>query len=164
MASGEDTILNLLGKYFPNSHPSFIMGRGDDCALITVPFANACTGLASETSPHLLAVSSDIFTENVHFRTRYFSPAQIGHKALAVNISDLAGNGASPSAFSLSLSLTDEQDFAWLEEFFASMSKLSKRFNMGLSGGDLAKSPSPKIKFNPNQKNDEELVRNDPVR
>ncbi len=173
MANGEDAILDLLGKYFPNAHPSFIMGRGDDCALITVPLVSSVvanpsldkdseskdlrdsdsenksserkdSGNKASEKTALLAVTSDIFTENAHFRSRYFSPAQIGHKALAVNISDLAGNGARPSAFSLNLTLTDDQDFAWLEEFFASMAKLSQRFGMGLSGGDLAKSPRPK--------------------
>lgn len=163
MKNGEDTILDILGKYFPNSHPHFIMGRGDDCALITIPLSSAFTQdmSASPCSPlvpkiinnssnnsHILAVTSDIFAENAHFRSRYFTPAQVGHKALAVNISDLAGNGARPSAFSLNLSLTDEQDFAWLEEFFASMAKLSQCFDMGLSGGDLTKTPTPRICVN----------------
>ncbi len=154
MANGEDKILNLLGKYFPNAHPHFLMGRGDDCALIQIPLATAMQNSFSASHlkknkdaclshPSLLAVTSDVFAENAHFRTSYFSPAQIGHKALAVNISDLAGNGAKPSAFSLNLTLTDEQDFAWLEEFFASMAKLANTFSVGLSGGDLAKVPTP---------------------
>ncbi len=139
MASGEDRILKIINKYFPNLHKNFVFGRGDDCALLNIPLAKGVKN-ASDKS-HLQAISSDIFTQNTHFRSSYFTPAQIGHKALAVNISDLASSGARPSAFVLNLTLTDEEDENWLEEFFCSMSKLSQQYNMGLCGGDLAKAP-----------------------
>lgn len=129
MKSGEDKILELIGKYFPNTHETFYMGRGDDCALINVPH-------------NLLAITSDIFAINAHFRTRYFTPYEIGYKSLAVNISDLASNGSLPRSFSLNLTLTDEEDFYWLEEFFHGMADLANSYNMGLLGGDLAKAPS----------------------
>lgn len=137
MRKGEDGILDLLGKYFPNSHPQMPMGRGDDCALITVPFS--CDNVP------VFAVTSDIFAENAHFRTTYFTPEEIGHKALAVNISDLAGNGASPLAFSLNLTLTENQNYAWLEKFFQGMAKLAQQYNMVLCGGDLTKVPVPTL-------------------
>ncbi len=137
MRKGEDGILDLLGKYFPHKHPQMPMGRGDDCALITVPF--------SFDKIPLFAVTSDIFAENAHFRTEYFSAEEIGHKALAVNISDLAGNGATPLAFSLNLTLTEKQDYAWLEAFFSGMAKLAKQYNIVLCGGDLTKVPVPTL-------------------
>lgn len=129
MKNGEDTILALLEKYFPNSHETFCMGRGDDCALIHIPHK-------------LLAITSDIFAQNAHFRTRYFTPYEIGYKSLAVNISDLVSNGALPRSFSLNLTLTDEEDMDWLEAFFHGMSDLANSYNMGLLGGDLAKVPT----------------------
>ena len=137
MRKGEDGILDLLGKYFPNKHSQMPMGRGDDCALITVP--------SSFDNIPLFAVTSDIFAENAHFRLEYFSAEEIGHKALAVNISDLAGNGATPLAFSLNLTLTEKQDYAWLEGFFSGMAKLATQYNMVLCGGDLTKVPVPTL-------------------
>lgn len=138
--SGEDGILDLIGRYFPNEHGCMPMGRGDDCALIGVPAAAALCG-----SP-LFAVTSDIFAENAHFRTAYFTASDIGHKALAVNISDLAANGAKPCAFSFNLTLTDEQDTVWLEACFKSMAELAQKYAMVLCGGDLTKVPLPKTK------------------
>lgn len=132
---GEDGILDLIAKYFPNQHPFMPMGRGDDCALITVPPAPNLLGQA------VFAVTSDIFAENAHFRTSYFTAADIGHKALAVNISDLASNGAKPCAFSFNLTVTEKQDFDWLDECFKSMAELANSYNMVLCGGDLTKVP-----------------------
>lgn len=133
--SGEDGILDLIAKYFPNQHPCMPMGRGDDCALIAVPFAPNLSNQA------IFAVTSDIFAENAHFRTSYFTAADIGHKALAVNISDLASNGAKPCAFSFNLTLTERQNFQWLEECFQSMAELANAYNLVLCGGDLTKVP-----------------------
>lgn len=137
---GEDGILDLIAAYFPNRHRNMPMGRGDDCALIAVPPA---PGVGQ--SP-LFAVTSDIFAENAHFRTAYFTAKDIGHKALAVNISDLASNGAVPCAFSFNLTLTERQDFAWLEECFKSMAELAGRYGMVLCGGDLTKVPLAKTR------------------
>lgn len=133
--SGEDGILDLIAKYFPNQHPFMPMGRGDDCALIAVPPAPELFGQA------VFAVTSDIFAENAHFRTSYFTASDIGHKALAVNISDLASNGAKPCAFSFNLTVTEKQNFPWLEECFQSMAELANSYNMVLCGGDLTKVP-----------------------
>ena len=133
--SGEDGILDLIAKYFPNQHPFMPVGRGDDCALIAVPPAPELLGQA------VFAVTSDIFAENAHFRTSYFTAADIGHKALAVNISDLASNGAKPCAFSFNLTVTEKQDFAWLEQCFQSMAELANSYGMALCGGDLTKVP-----------------------
>lgn len=133
--SGEDGILDLIAKYFPNQHPYMPMGRGDDCALISVPAAPQLNNQA------MFAVTSDIFAENAHFRTSYFTASDIGHKALAVNISDLASNGAKPCAFSFNLTLTERQDVAWLEECFKSMAELASSYNLVLCGGDLTKVP-----------------------
>lgn len=137
---GEDGILDLIDRYFPNAHPCMPAGRGDDCALIAVPPAGALG-----SSP-VFAVTSDIFAENAHFRTAYFTAADIGHKALAVNISDLAANGAEPCAFAFNLTLTEKQDFAWLEECCQSMAALAREYGLVLCGGDLTKVPLPKAK------------------
>lgn len=121
----EDAILACIDRHFPRRHPALIQGRGDDCALIR------------RGAP--LHVSSDLFLEDVHFRRSYFSPQETGHKALAVNVSDLAACGARPLAFSLSLGLPPWADMDWLDAFFSGMASLANAVRMALAGGDLAR-------------------------
>ncbi|MBQ9405363.1 MAG: thiamine-phosphate kinase [Desulfovibrio sp.] len=124
----EDGILALLDRHFPTTHPALKLGRGDDCAVL------------AEKGP--LAVSSDLFLEDVHFRRSYFRPEDIGYKALAVNISDLAACGARPRGFELCLGLPESITIAWLEAFFSGMAGLARQHAMVLAGGDLSRSPS----------------------
>ena len=121
----EDGILACLGRHFPNTHPSLLLGRGDDCAVLR--------------GDRPLCVSSDLFLEDVHFRRAYFTPEELGHKALAVNVSDLAGCGARPLAFTLCLGLPDWADMEWLDAFFRGMAKLAREQRMALAGGDLSR-------------------------
>ncbi|MBO4316753.1 MAG: thiamine-monophosphate kinase [Mailhella sp.] len=134
MASGEDRILRLIGSHFANSHPSAPFGRGDDCVLLKPDYVNGDSAL--------IALTTDIFAENSHFRRRYFSPYEIGRKALAVNISDLAAEGARPSGFSLALTLRGDESEEWLDDFFNGMAEMSAQYDMLLSGGDLSKGDS----------------------
>ena len=123
-ALSEDSILACLGRHFPQTGPSLLLGRGDDCAVL------------KGTRP--LAVSSDMFLEDVHFRRSYFTPAETGYKALAVNVSDLAACGARPVGFTLCLGLPGWVDTAWLDAFFSGMAGLAAEHNMVLAGGDLS--------------------------
>jgi len=86
-----------------------------------------------------LCLSTDLFLEDVHFRRSYFTPWEIGHKALAVNASDLAACGAKPLAFTLSLGLPPDLGLEVLDDLFAGMSALAERLRMGLAGGDIAR-------------------------
>lgn len=121
----EDDILALLSEHFPVCPPDLLLGRGDDCAVLR------------RGGP--LAVTCDVFVEDVHFRRRYFSAADLGHKALAVNLSDLASAGARPAGFVLGLTLTGSEDEAWLHAFAGGMAALARRWQVGLAGGDLAR-------------------------
>ena len=120
----EDGILACLGRHFPQTGPSLLLGRGDDCAVLR--------------GGKPLAVSSDLFLEDVHFRRSYFTPEETGYKALAVNVSDLAACGARPAAFTLCLGLPGWVDEPWLDAFFSGMAGLAKQHNMVLAGGDLS--------------------------
>lgn len=124
----EDAILECLGRHFRNGHPSLILGRGDDCAII-----NKGQGLC---------VSSDMFLEDIHFRRSYFEPGELGHKALAVNVSDLAACGAKPIAFNLCLGLPEWVEMDWLNAFFSGMAALATKYRMALAGGDLSRASS----------------------
>ncbi len=124
--ASEDDILNALGRYFPlRRSQGVLLGRGDDCALLN--------------PDRSMAVSTDLFLEDVHFRRSYATAEEIGHKALACNISDLAACGARPFAFTMNLGLPADMDAAWVNDFFGGMGALAARYGMTLVGGDLSR-------------------------
>ena len=124
--ASEDDILDLVGRFFPADHPALLLGRGDDCAVLR------CGGP--------LAVTTDIFAEDTHFRRRYFTPFDIGFKAVAVNVSDVGASGAMPTGLSMGLTLTGNEDEAWLCGFCEGMKAVCDSFSLALSGGDLTRS------------------------
>ncbi len=103
------------------------LGIGDDCALLDTP--------AGET----LAVSTDMLVEGRHF-FEGSDPEALGHKALAVNLSDLAAMGARPLGFSLALALPSA-DAAWLEGFSRGLFALADAHGAELIGGDTTRGP-----------------------
>ncbi len=103
------------------------LGIGDDCALITPP------------ARHQLAISTDMLVEGRHFFPDV-DPRALGHKALAVNLSDLAAMGAAPHAFTLALALPRAEE-AWLEAFSDGMFVLAEHFDCALVGGDTTSGP-----------------------
>jgi len=121
----EEHFLELLDTYFPRDHEFLKLGRGDDCAVLT--------------GGNEYCVSSDIFLEDVHFRRSYFTAADIGYKALAVNVSDIAGMGAKPVAFTMDLMAPADLDDDFWNEFLKSMSMLARQNDMVLAGGDLSR-------------------------
>ena len=104
-----------------------VLGIGDDCALL------------QPTPGMQLAVSSDMLVEGRHFLSTV-NPATLGHKALAVNLSDLAACGAKPLAFTLALSLP-RADAAWLEPFSRGLLALADAHGCALVGGDTTQGP-----------------------
>lgn len=121
----EDQFLELIDTHFSLDHEFVKLGRGDDCAILT--------------GGKDYCVSSDLFIEDVHFRHDYFSAADIGYKALAVNISDIAGMGAKPVAFSMDLMAPTDIDDAFWEDFFKSMAGVARQNDIALIGGDICK-------------------------
>ena len=107
-----------------------VLGIGDDCALLAAPPGQQ------------LAVSSDMLVEGRHFLAEV-EPAALGHKALAVNLSDLAAMGAQPLAFTLALALPPERagDAAWLDAFAGGLMQLAAEHGCALIGGDTTAGP-----------------------
>lgn len=121
---------DLIDKYFfnPNTQRKDVaLGIGDDCALLNMP-VNA-----------QLAVSTDTLVSGVHFFADV-DPRTLGHKALAVNISDLAAMGAEPAWVSLAITLPEVNE-AWISEFAAGFFELAEYYGMQLIGGDTTKGP-----------------------
>jgi len=121
--SSEDQFLAAVSARFPNVHPHMLLGRGDDCAVLKCP--------------EVVALTTDLFVEDVHFRRSYFSPGDVGYKALAVNLSDLAGMGATPLGFSLGLAGPPDTPAAYWEEVLDGMAGLANPMDLPLVGGDL---------------------------
>jgi thiamine-monophosphate kinase len=121
----EQHFLDLIDAHFPQGHEFLRLGRGDDCAVLA-PGRDIC-------------VSSDLFLEGIHFRREYFTPEDIGYKALAVNISDIAAMGARPFAFTMDLMIPPGLDEAFWNGFFKGMSMLARQSDLALAGGDLSR-------------------------
>jgi len=121
---------DLIERYFSRcgqARADVVLGVGDDCALLQPP-----PGMQ-------LAVTTDTLVEGVHFFPDV-SPNALGHKALAVNLSDLAAMGAEPAWATLALTLP-EADAAWLERFSDALCRLAAEFGVRLTGGDTTRGP-----------------------
>lgn len=116
------------GNVLTHQEPSRVaLGVGDDCALL-------------QPAPGMqLAMSTDMLVEGRHFLSTV-DPARLGHKALAVNLSDLAACGARPLAFSLALSLP-RVDEGWLDGFSRGLFALADSHGCELVGGDTTQGP-----------------------
>lgn len=110
-----------------SKNPSTVLGIGDDCALIKAP----------ERSE--LAITTDSLVEGIHFLPDV-DPELLGHKALAINLSDLAAMGAKPCWVTLALTMPNV-DQKWLRQFSIGFDKLAKYHSVELIGGDTTRGP-----------------------
>ncbi|QOL24396.1 thiamine-phosphate kinase [Thalassotalea sp. LPB0316] len=120
----------LIKRYFTEQvvkRKEVTLGIGDDCALILPP------------QNQEIAITTDTLVSGVHFPENT-SPRAIGHKAIAVNLSDLAAMGAEPSWVSIAITLPTI-DQAWVEEFCQGVFELCEYFNVQLIGGDTTQGP-----------------------
>jgi thiamine-monophosphate kinase len=120
----------LIDRYFkrtPRAGGPVQLGVGDDCALLQPP------------SGELLAISTDMLIEGRHFFAGA-NPYDLGHKALAVNLSDLAAMGAQPISFTLALALP-ASDSHWLQAFSEGLFHLADAQAIELIGGDTTRGP-----------------------
>ncbi len=118
---------DVIERYFKRPARKAALGVGDDCALIM------------PTAGMQLAISSDMLVEGRHFLSTV-NPSHLGHKALAVNLSDLAASGAEPLAFTLAMALP-RVDEAWLAGFSEGLFRLADAHGCELIGGDTTQGP-----------------------
>lgn len=120
---------DLIAKYFTRAtrRDDVLLNVGDDAAVLKVPDGRR------------LVAAVDTIVENVHF-PQNTDAAAIGHRALAVDLSDIAAMGAEPSWATLSISLP-QRDEKWLEGFASGLYRLADRFNVALVGGDTVRGP-----------------------
>ncbi|MCV2370314.1 thiamine-phosphate kinase [Roseateles oligotrophus] len=120
---------DLIKRFFvrEQSQAGVVLGIGDDCAVLAPTPGMQCL------------VSTDMLVEGRHFLSTV-DPERLGHKALAVNLSDLAACGAAPRAFTLALALP-RADETWLSGFSRGLFALADAHGIALVGGDTTQGP-----------------------
>lgn len=118
---------DLIARFFTRPAPNAVLGVGDDAALL------------APTPGTELVVSTDMLVAERHFFAET-DPCDLGHKTLAVNLSDLAAMGAIPRWATLALALPEANE-AWLAEFSRGWFELAERFGVSLVGGDTTRGP-----------------------
>jgi thiamine-monophosphate kinase len=126
----ENRIVRLIQRQFERKNSSVIRGIGDDAAVLRLPGSHG-----------YWVVTTDMLLEDIDFRASWLTPAQLGHKSLAVNLSDIAAMGAKPRFFTVALALPATVTGTWIESCYRGMSKLALRHGAVLIGGDLSRSP-----------------------
>ena len=122
---GEFGLIDIIRKSVPVSR-DVIRGIGDDTAVL--PY----------NKDKYLLLTTDMLAEDVHF-TRQMNAVEVGHKALACNISDIAAMGGTPTYAVVSIGLPNVSA-KWVKDLYKGMSDIAKQFNVSIVGGDTIKS------------------------
>jgi thiamine-monophosphate kinase len=120
---GEQGVLARLKAFCP---PHII---GDDGAVLATEAQQA------------VVVTTDVLVENVHFSDRTTAPEDVGWRAAAVNLSDLAAMGAAPLGLTIGLSLHREVDLDWLDRLYRGFDACARTYDTAIIGGDVCRSP-----------------------
>lgn len=126
---GEIALIESLAREFGTPPPDVILGIGDDCAALAVD------------GDRFLLWTVDTLMEGVHFDLSYMSLEQLGWKALAVNVSDIAAMGGEPRYALLSLGWPPGRDRAGVLEFVGGLKQAAIEFGVDVIGGDTVSSP-----------------------
>jgi len=124
---GEHALLARVLARLPRPSPLVLVGPGDDAAVLA-PVRN-----------ERLVVTTDAVVEGVHFSRAHSSPADIGHRALAVNLSDLAAMAATPQWALLSLVLPGSWLVADVDDLVGGLAELARRHGVAVAGGNIAR-------------------------
>ncbi len=130
---GEQALIERIRARVPAAPPWVAIGMGDDAAVV-----EAARNRAE-------VITTDALVEGVHFDLAYVPPSAVGHKALAVNLSDLAAMGAEPRAALLSLILPGTTRVEAFDELVDGWFALARRYGVALVGGNISRSPGPLV-------------------
>ncbi len=123
---GEFGLIARLTAGLPRS-ADVILGVGDDAAILDIG------------GDQLLVATCDAQVEDTHFRLRYMNPYDIGRRALAVNVSDMAAMGGSPRYALISLMLPPTLDVTILDGIYAGLQAEAAQFGVAIVGGNIAR-------------------------
>lgn len=125
---GEFPLIDRVERIIATQRSDVIMGIGDDVAVV-----------AGANDEFLLA-TVDSQVENVHFIKDKISPHQLGRRALAVNLSDIAAMGGVPQYALVSLALSDDTEVAWVEDLYRGLREEADHYGVAVIGGNMARS------------------------
>jgi thiamine-monophosphate kinase len=126
-SSGERELIEKIKGWVPALSPRVKIGIGDDAAVLAPP-----TGK--------LLVTVDMMAEGVHFDRTYCQPADLGHKLLAVSLSDIAAMAGNPQYAVVSLAIPAGMADSFLQAFYEGMGELARKFAVDIVGGNLTAS------------------------
>jgi thiamine-monophosphate kinase len=109
--------------------PRALLGPGDDAAVVAAPDGR-------------VVASTDVLVEGRHFRRDWCGPADVGHRAAAANLADIAAMGASPTALLLGICAPTSLAAAWIEDLAAGLSAEAASAGAAVVGGDMSASPT----------------------
>jgi thiamine-monophosphate kinase len=130
---GERGLIERIRVRVPPAPGWLRIGIGDDAAVVEPP------------RNHLEVITTDCAVEGVHFDCRFVPPDAIGHRALAVNLSDLAAMGATPRLATLSLVLPPSLEAAAFDALVEGLLALARAHGVALAGGNISRSPGPLV-------------------
>ncbi len=131
--AGERALIEHIRRRLPAPPPSLLIGPGDDAAVLTPARGT------------LQVLTTDAVVEGVHFDRRFSSLSDIGYKAVAVNVSDIAAMGATPEFVLLSLILPDGFSRGDLDALLDGVLEMAAQAQTTVAGGNISRSPGPLI-------------------
>jgi thiamine-monophosphate kinase len=126
---GEFALIKHLMRGISTSDPAVIVGIGDDAAVIRC------------STKKFILLTTDSLIEDVHFSLDLLTPYQIGEKAMAVNLSDIAAMGGIPKYALISIALTPETSLAFANEIYLGIKETAEKFAVAIVGGNTARAP-----------------------
>ncbi|MGM0401984.1 MAG: thiamine-phosphate kinase, partial [Chloroflexota bacterium] len=128
---GEFPLIDRIHEIVSTERPDVVVGIGDDVAV-----------LASDADGEdLILATVDSQVEDVHFLRDLITPQQLGRRALAINLSDIAAMGGRPQYALVSLALPADTEVAWVEALYRGLREEGDRFGTAIVGGNMASSP-----------------------
>ncbi|HHY47464.1 MAG TPA: thiamine-phosphate kinase [Firmicutes bacterium] len=128
IAGGEFGLIRRIRQRMNYTGGRVVLGIGDDAAILTPPGGK-------------LLASIDMLVEGIHFKKELITPWQLGWKALAVNISDIAAMGGSPLYALVSIGLDDSADDTYVDGIYEGLMAIANQFDVKIVGGDTVRSP-----------------------
>ncbi|MFZ2448159.1 MAG: thiamine-phosphate kinase [Syntrophobacteraceae bacterium] len=125
---GEFGLIGRIAKLLPDTPPDVVVGIGDDVAVLKT------------SGPDYLLATCDIQAEGVHFTRGAITPYQLGRRAVAINVSDIAAMGGNPLWALVSLAIPETTDVAFIEELYCGMREQAGLAGASIVGGNLSRS------------------------
>ena len=126
---GEFGLIEKIKSIIGSPGDSVIKGIGDDCAVVEKSGGNA------------MLLTTDVLVEGVHFTKGFINPENLGRKALAINISDIAAMGGTPRYALLSLAAPESTETGYIGELISGIDSMANEFSVSVLGGDTSLSP-----------------------